>query len=374
MKFDFDGCEGMILIFNNGYLAESNEATQRRLKSYGFTLVGKSINTFVGEKELKMIKKESDDGKELSVVLTLFDGSKCEFNVSRIISPEDGEYIVFREKSDYSIEKWLTSSQKLYDPMMMGRAEIYRQEISKRADFICEKLRLLEESALIRKNKELYDTVKIAKNTVRIMEHHGGLAISDVSGGFSSLTCPFSITGLCEIISNKLKYALLAENYNIDVNFSALKKYGVYGDYQCIGRAVAAFLVAATRRIISSGRRGRINLNIRQVGKRVRILIYDNGIGLSEKTFERIRTDGAIPPGLEFFSGIAGVKLADAVRWIEESSGEAEISNDTGKGSVTRIYLPVCPEGYLREPHLLPDISAELDAVFVFSEMCDISE
>ncbi len=156
----------------------------------------------------------------------------------------------------------------------------------------------------------------------------------------------------------------MLESYNISLSFSALKNYGVYGDYMKIGRAVSMFLVASIKYVIASGRKGRINVSVRQSGKRVRIMIADNGIGLSGKVFERIHSDGVVPSGLDCFKELSGVGISDAVRWIEESGGEVYMTNDESKGSATQIFLPLCKESYLREEHLLPDIESAVASIF----------
>lgn len=357
----------MVLVFSEGYLVDSNEAAQRGFNSYGFSLLGKPMDAFMPENEQKRIIKESAYGKKSAVKLALFGEEYVEFEVRKISDDQNDEYLIFTEKISPDEEKWLMEPEKIYDPMMMGKAEIYKQEIIKRADFLCERLRKLENSALIRKDEELYSAVKTIRKTVKIMEHHDGKAVTelaDMGGGFVKANCAFGIGRLIEILTDKAKSYLFLENYSVSINFSSLKNYSVYGEYMKIGRAVSVFLVAAIKNVVASGRKGRINVSVRQSGKRIRILIADNGIGLSEKTFERLYSDGKIPTGLECFNSLSGVGISDAIRWIEENEGEVYIVNDTHKGTATEIYLPLCKDAAIRSDHLLSDIDSAVSLIF----------
>ena len=52
MKFSFDEFGEMILVFSDGYLVDTNEATQRKFNSYGFSLLGKPLGLFLSEGEI----------------------------------------------------------------------------------------------------------------------------------------------------------------------------------------------------------------------------------------------------------------------------------------------------------------------------------
>lgn len=367
MNFAFESFGGMVLVFSEGYLVDSNEAAQRGFNSYGFSLLGKPMDAFMPENEIKRVLKESTGGRISIIRLTLFDGKQKEFEVRKVTDEQNDEFVIFSEKNVQDEEKWLMEEGKIYDPMMMGKAEIYKQELTRRIDFLCEQLRMLESSALIRKDSELYSSVKTIRKTVKIMEHREGRAITDFAdsgGGFVKVNCAFGIGRLAELLTDKAKSYLLLENYPVTVNFSTLRNYGVYGDYMKIGRALSVLLVAAIKNVIASGRRGRINVSVRQSGKRVRIMIVDNGIGLSEKTFERLYSDGKIPSGLECFRSLAGVGISDAVRWIEENGGEVYTVNDTHKGTATEVFLPLCTDACIRTDHLISDIDSAVCTIF----------
>ena len=368
MKFSFDEFREMILVFSDGYLVDTNEATQRKFNSYGFSLLGKPLGLFLSEGEIKRLKKLSI-GNEEKVNLKFPDGTVGEFAAKYYEDENENLFLVLKEAAE-SESDWVAGKRKIYDPLLMGKAEIYKQEISRRAEFLLEQIKELECSALIRKNDELISRVKAIKNAVCVMEYHDGRAITDMAdpvGGFTAEVCAFNISRLAEVISEKARGYLMLENYNVSVNFSSSRPCAVYGDYMEIGRALSVFIVLAVKNVNASGRKGRINNSVRQSGKRIKILIADNGIGLSGCTFERIKNDGIIPSGLECFRELEGTVLADAVRWIENADGEVYISNNTQKGTVVVIYLPLCSDNYVRAEHLLKDI--ELLEIYIENQL-----
>ena len=143
------------------------------------------------------------------------------------------------------------------------------------------------------------------------------------------------------------------ENYikieNLDITVSYTERepdIKISGAYYNLLKAVAGLIHNAIEYVLASGRRGRILVSLKTEGERAVIEISDNGIGLSENTFNHINgedTDISCLSG-ENKSTVLNYQVIST--YIQLNNGSLYVDNRKDKGSVAVIKLPLLSETY----------------------------
>jgi signal transduction histidine kinase len=108
-------------------------------------------------------------------------------------------------------------------------------------------------------------------------------------------------------------------------------------------RQVLINLVTNAAKFQTQGQAPRISISIQESGKRVRVTVIDNGIGIAPEHHERIFRVFERLHGQESYAG-TGVGLAIVRKGIERMGGACGVESEPGKGSHFWIELP-CSTG-----------------------------
>ena len=161
----FSGIKELTIIFSDDKLIYANEAAQYYYNSYIYTLEGADISGFFDRKSLEEISGKLNKKEEFVSRLTLYGGEEKVFTVRFLKDDFGRDAVAFfesdqREKLSKSILKASASPESMYDPLQVGKGEIYINDIRKIAEAISESIAFLYDSAVIRRNRSLCNEVE----------------------------------------------------------------------------------------------------------------------------------------------------------------------------------------------------------------------
>src|SRR5512133_350539 len=143
-----------------------------------------------------------------------------------------------------------------------------------------------------------------------------------------------------EIIADVVKsQKVLAGMKNISLNFQAQKDIWGVGDVNML-KAVIRNLLANAIKFTNHG--GNVTLSTITERNRVRIIVADDGMGMSEETISSLFQTGTS----KSFSGTAyekgtGLGLVICAEFVNKHNGKIEIVSEYGKGSTFTVILPI---------------------------------
>lgn len=370
----FSGIKELTIIFSDDKLIYANEAAQYYYNSYIYTLEGADISGFFDRKSLEEISGKLNKKEEFVSRLTLYGGEEKVFTVRFLKDDFGRDAVAFfesdqREKLSKSILKASASPESMYDPLQVGKGEIYINDIRKIAEAISESIAFLYDSAVIRRNRSLCNEVEKMSGNFEFLVSRVQKYIRELSAPESDLVIARSVFTLNDMLDKLVKRT---DNYikieNLDISLKYTQRESdirISGAYFNLLKAVAGLLHNAIEYVLASGRRGRISLSLKTEGNYAVIEISDNGIGLSEKTFDLINNEEKDISGLSGDDKSSVLNYEVISLYIRMNNGSLILENRKDKGSVARVKLPLISESYsslrfVSEPF---DAETEIDTI-----------
>jgi len=191
------------------------------------------------------------------------------------------------------------------------------------------------------KSDKLEDTFK--KVTTVLVEQIDSLSIlASEFASFAKMPQP-TIARLCLNDNLKQVVTLYQSTDQIVFNFDAPEnEIYIIADGNQLSRVFNNIIKNAVQSI-PEGKGGIINIKLYQNDKMAIIEISDNGVGMDDRTSQRIFT-----PSFSTKNSGMGLGLAISNQIVEQTGGSISFVSELNKGSVFYITLPICLDEILR--------------------------
>ncbi len=350
----YNNIRELVFAFTNGKLSYANQAAQYYFNSYVYMLIGLEYEEFFEWESVSSISGKLEMKENFRERLTLCGGKELDFLVRHIEDEYGRETILFvQEDENKDVAQNIlraASAPSLYDPLRMGKGDMYLSELAKLCDDALYSVSIFKDSALIQRNKDLYlETEKLFNKITRLTDRAKGM-VCELTSPESSVVISssvFCINELIETVSRRVNNYIALEAMDIDFRFTArINEIMISGNYHMIMQAISALIYFAIQYVRASGRKGRINVSLKESNGNAVIDIADNGIGLSEETFKYIQeaeTDiSALAPGDK--KGFLNMQIIN--NHIQQNNGMLFLNNTKEKGSCSTIMLPLVEKRY----------------------------
>lgn len=345
----FNSVAEKVLVFCDNKLIFLNERAQVYFKSYSHILNGRDISEFISEESLADISARLLRRYDFNTALKLKDGTEKNYMIRFLLNEEGRKAVMFIEKADEREFPELIFKaavpKVLYDPLKMGKAEIYINELKKLSDPGCCALMELRESAVVKRNPDLLEKIDIIARSFDDIMYKALKYIREINSeeGYYAVTKNvFSLYDMMEDVVKKINNFVKIENLDIAVNYSSrFEEILISANYSNIKKAVSGLVHNSIKYILASGRKGRIDISLVSDNEYAIIEIKDNGIGLSEETFGYINNDGQNISSIENDKKEEFINLQIIDSYVEINNGSLKLKNLKEKGSLATIKLPI---------------------------------
>ena len=333
----FNQSADLIFLFDeNGILLDANPATVATVGNDAGILRGKSVRTIFGGKLMDLLEKILEDGSncsELEIEYTTPKGDQRIGIVSLVHHIEaDKPYyqgvihdITKRKKA----ERELLIAEKL---AATGRfVRMLGHEIRNPLNNIGLSVEQIESEV---DNNDLSDYLSIIKrNTIRINNIISELLNTSNPGHLSFQ--PHSLKDVMEETLDMAMDRIKLKNIKITRDYTSNATGNVAADKEKLKIALLNIVLNAIE--VMSPNEGELTVRLDKINENTcRIMIEDNGIGISKDNLGRI-----FDAYFTSKSNGIGLGLASTLNIVQSHKGRIEVASELGKGSVFSIFLPV---------------------------------
>lgn len=345
----FDSVAEKVLVFCDNKLTFSNERAQIYFKSYSHILDGRDISEFISEESLADISARLLRRCDFNTALKLKDGTEKIYMIRFLLDDEGRKSVMFIEKADEREFPELIFKaavpKVLYDPLKMGKAEIYINELKRLADPGYCALMELKDTAVVKRSPGLLEKLNLIARSFDDIMYKSCQYLREINSeeGYYAVTKNvFSLYDMMDDVVKKINNFIKIENLDIAVNYSSrFEEILISANYSNIKKAVSGLVHNSIKYIMASGRKGRIDISLVSDDEYAIIKIKDNGIGLSEETFGYINNDGQNISSIEDNKREEFINLQIIDSYVEVNNGSLKLENLKEKGSLATIKFPI---------------------------------
>ena len=220
------GLKEMAIVFCEDKLIYANEAAQYYFNSYIYTLTGADISSFFSKESYNFLLPKLKDNTDFTTKLTLYGGEEKTFSVKFIKDDFERDTVAFfetckGEELNKNILRASANPKSVYDPLSVGKGEIYSNDIGKIAETVYASASRLTSSAVIKRNRSLCDEVEKLVYNLNFLVERAKKYIKELSSPEGDLIIAKRVFSLNEMLKNLLKRT---ENYikieNLDITVS----------------------------------------------------------------------------------------------------------------------------------------------------------
>ncbi len=350
----YNNIRELVFAFTNGKLSYANQAAQYYFNSYVYMLIGLEYEEFFAWESVSSISGKLELKQDFKERLILCGGKELDFSVRHIKDEYGRESVLFvQEDENTDVAQNIlraAASPSLYDPLRLGKGDIYLSELAKLYDDALYSVSVMKDSAVIQRNKALYtETEKLLSKITRLADRAKDM-VSELTSPESSVVISssvFCINELIETVSRRVNNYIVLEALDIDFRFTArINEIMISANYHMIMQAVAGLIYFAIQYVSASGRKGRISVSLKENNGNAVIDIADNGIGLSEETFKYIQETETDISMLSPANKNSFLNMQIINNHIQQNNGMLFLSNTKEKGSCSTIMLPLVEKRY----------------------------
>lgn len=369
----YNNIREMAFAFENNRMVYANEAAQYYFNTYVYLLMGNELETFFEWESVSYITKKLELKENFKSSLKLCGGRELDFSARHMKDGYGREYVLFVQKNGKediaeNIAR-VASPRSLYDPLMMGKGDMYINELTRLAQQALCSVSSLKGSAVIQRNNSLFDEVLKLSDNINALLNRATYIVKEITSPESRFVITksvFSLNEMLETISRRVTEYIKLENLNIKFQYtSRTQSTMISGNYHTLIKAVTGLIHIAIKYVLASGRNGRIGIGLKEKDSNAVIEISDNGIGLSKETFSYINEGETDISTLGAQNKKEFLNLQRISDDIKLHNGMLFLENTKEKGSLSTIILPHISKTYsvMRQDSALYGIEDELDSI-----------